>query len=145
MRPLCFDSPKVEGQDAIAIKVNVRSPNWWITLGCIMCRSRAGAKKGQNWIASSFHSRNRAQIRSPPSRAIKQRSCASQILRPARGVATLTPVLTPAGLSADMKPSSSSVYAGCDAFRRTPQEVLHIVYITDKKGVSNGGFYPKRT
>jgi len=44
-----------------------------------------------------------------------------------------------------MKPSSSSVYAGCDAFRRTPQEVLHIVYLTDKKGVSNGGFYPKRT
>ncbi len=28
------------------------------------------------------------------------------------------------------------------AFRRTPQEVLHIVYLTDKKGVSGGGFYP---
>ena len=28
------------------------------------------------------------------------------------------------------------------AFRRTPQEVLHIVYLTDKKGVSKGGFYP---
>ena len=29
------------------------------------------------------------------------------------------------------------------AFRRTPQEVLHIVYLTDKAGVSSGGFYPK--
>ena len=29
------------------------------------------------------------------------------------------------------------------AFRRTPQEVLHIVYLTDKPGVSSGGFYPK--
>ena len=28
------------------------------------------------------------------------------------------------------------------AFRRTPQEVLHIVYLTDKTGVSKGGFYP---
>jgi hypothetical protein len=28
------------------------------------------------------------------------------------------------------------------AFRRTPQEVLHIVYLTDQKGVSKGGFYP---
>ncbi|MCK1714644.1 MULTISPECIES: ferritin-like domain-containing protein [unclassified Bradyrhizobium] len=28
------------------------------------------------------------------------------------------------------------------AFRRTPQEVLHIVYLTDKQGVSKGGFYP---
>lgn len=27
-------------------------------------------------------------------------------------------------------------------FRRTPQEVLHIVYLTDKMGVSKGGFYP---
>jgi hypothetical protein len=29
------------------------------------------------------------------------------------------------------------------AFRRTPQEVLRIVYLTDKPGVSSGGFYPK--
>ena len=29
------------------------------------------------------------------------------------------------------------------AFRRTPQEVLHIVYLTDKAGVSSGGFHPK--
>jgi hypothetical protein len=28
------------------------------------------------------------------------------------------------------------------AFRRTPQEVLHIVYLTDKTGISKGGFYP---
>jgi Ferritin-like domain len=28
------------------------------------------------------------------------------------------------------------------AFRRTPQEVLRIVYLTDKPGVSKGGFYP---
>ncbi|MCC6889373.1 MAG: ferritin-like domain-containing protein [Hyphomicrobiales bacterium] len=28
------------------------------------------------------------------------------------------------------------------AFRRTPQEVLHIVYLTAKQGVSRGGFYP---
>jgi len=28
-------------------------------------------------------------------------------------------------------------------FTRTPQEVLHIVYITEKKGASSGGFYPK--
>ena len=28
------------------------------------------------------------------------------------------------------------------AFRRTPQEVLHIVYLTDQTGVSKGGFYP---
>jgi len=28
------------------------------------------------------------------------------------------------------------------AFRRTPQEVLHIVYLTEKKGVAAGGFYP---
>jgi hypothetical protein len=27
-------------------------------------------------------------------------------------------------------------------FRRTPQEVLHIVYLTEKAGVSQGGFYP---
>src|SRR3954469_4079505 len=29
------------------------------------------------------------------------------------------------------------------AFRRTPQEVLHIVYLNDKAGTSSGGFYPK--
>jgi hypothetical protein len=29
------------------------------------------------------------------------------------------------------------------AFHRTPQEVLRIVYLTDKPGVSSGGFYPK--
>ena len=28
------------------------------------------------------------------------------------------------------------------AFRRTPQQVLRIVYLTDKTGVSSGGFYP---
>jgi hypothetical protein len=28
------------------------------------------------------------------------------------------------------------------AFRRTPQEVLRIAYLTDKSGVSSGGFYP---
>jgi Ferritin-like domain len=28
------------------------------------------------------------------------------------------------------------------AFRRTPQEVLHIVYLTEQSGVSRGGFYP---
>jgi len=28
------------------------------------------------------------------------------------------------------------------AFRRTPQEVLHIVYLTDQTGVNKGGFYP---
>ncbi|WP_244627319.1 ferritin-like domain-containing protein [Microvirga tunisiensis] len=28
-------------------------------------------------------------------------------------------------------------------FRRTPQEVLRIVYLTDKAGVDSGGFYPK--
>jgi hypothetical protein len=28
------------------------------------------------------------------------------------------------------------------AFRRTPQEVLHIVYLTDQAGISKGGFYP---
>ena len=31
------------------------------------------------------------------------------------------------------------------ALRRTPQEVLRIVYLTDKSGVSSGGFYPKGT
>jgi hypothetical protein len=29
------------------------------------------------------------------------------------------------------------------AFRRTPQEVLRIVYLTDKAGAASGGFYPK--
>jgi hypothetical protein len=29
------------------------------------------------------------------------------------------------------------------AFRRTPQEVLRIVYLTDQSGVSSGGLYPK--
>jgi len=29
------------------------------------------------------------------------------------------------------------------AFRRTPKEVLRIVYLTDKDGVTSGGFYPK--
>ena len=29
------------------------------------------------------------------------------------------------------------------AFRRTPQEVLHIVYVTEKSGASAGGFYPE--
>jgi hypothetical protein len=28
------------------------------------------------------------------------------------------------------------------AFRRTPQEVLHIVYLTEQSGASKGGFYP---
>jgi len=28
-------------------------------------------------------------------------------------------------------------------FRRTPQQVLHIVYLTEKGGASSGGFYPK--
>ena len=28
------------------------------------------------------------------------------------------------------------------AFRRTPQEVLHIVYLTGTAGVSKGGSYP---
>lgn len=27
-------------------------------------------------------------------------------------------------------------------FRRTPQEVLHIVYLTEESGISKGGFYP---
>jgi hypothetical protein len=29
------------------------------------------------------------------------------------------------------------------AFHRTPEEVLRIVYLTDRAGVSSGGFYPK--
>jgi hypothetical protein len=29
------------------------------------------------------------------------------------------------------------------AFRRSPKEVLRIVYLTDKSGASSGGFYPK--
>jgi len=29
------------------------------------------------------------------------------------------------------------------AFRRTPQEVLRIVYLTDKAGATSGGFYPE--
>jgi hypothetical protein len=29
------------------------------------------------------------------------------------------------------------------AFTRTPQQVLRIVYLTDKDGVAGGGFYPK--
>ncbi len=29
------------------------------------------------------------------------------------------------------------------AFRRTPQEVLRIVYLTEKSGADSGGFYPK--
>jgi hypothetical protein len=29
------------------------------------------------------------------------------------------------------------------AFTRTPQEVLRIVYLTDKEGATSGGFYPK--
>ena len=28
------------------------------------------------------------------------------------------------------------------AFTRTPQEVLHIVYLTEQAGVRKGGFYP---
>jgi hypothetical protein len=28
------------------------------------------------------------------------------------------------------------------AFRRTPQEVLHIVYVTEQAGATSGGFYP---
>jgi hypothetical protein len=28
-------------------------------------------------------------------------------------------------------------------FRRTPQEVLRIVYLTEKTGIDSGGFYPK--
>jgi Ferritin-like domain len=39
---------------------------------------------------------------------------------------------------ANIVPSTSDAIA----FRRTPQEVLHIVYLTDKAGVSQGGFYP---
>ena len=29
------------------------------------------------------------------------------------------------------------------AYRRTPKEVLRIVYLTDKSGATSGGFYPK--
>jgi hypothetical protein len=29
------------------------------------------------------------------------------------------------------------------AFTRTPQQVLRIVYLTDKAGVEGGGLYPK--
>jgi len=29
------------------------------------------------------------------------------------------------------------------AFRRTPKEVLRIVYLTEKSGATSGGFYPK--
>jgi hypothetical protein len=39
---------------------------------------------------------------------------------------------------ANVVPSTSDAIA----FHRTPQEVLHIVYLTDQKGVSKGGFYP---
>jgi len=39
---------------------------------------------------------------------------------------------------ANFVPSTSDAIA----FRRTPQEVLRIVYLTDKPGVSQGGFYP---
>ena len=33
-------------------------------------------------------------------------------------------------------------YSDGIAFTRTPQEVLHIVYLTEQAGVSKGGFYP---
>jgi hypothetical protein len=33
--------------------------------------------------------------------------------------------------------------ASAIAFSRTPQQVLRIVYLTDKAGVSGGGLFPK--
>ena len=47
------------------------------------------------------------------------------------------------GIERDGKANFVPSNADGIAFRRTPKEVLRIVYLTDKAGVSSGGFYPK--
>jgi hypothetical protein len=46
------------------------------------------------------------------------------------------------GIRVDGKANIVPSNADGIAFRRTPQEVLHIVYLTGQQGVSKGGFYP---
>ena len=47
------------------------------------------------------------------------------------------------GIEVDGKANIVPSTADGIAFTRTPQEVLRIVYLTDKSGVSSGGFYPE--
>ncbi|WP_268929750.1 ferritin-like domain-containing protein [Mesorhizobium muleiense] len=47
------------------------------------------------------------------------------------------------GIQADGKANIVPSTPDAIAFTRTPQEVLRIVYLTDKDGVSKGGFYPE--
>jgi hypothetical protein len=47
------------------------------------------------------------------------------------------------GIRVDGKANFVPATPDAIAFRRTPQEVLRIVYVTDKSGASEGGFYPK--
>lgn len=46
------------------------------------------------------------------------------------------------GLQVDGKANIVPSTPDAIAFTRTPQEVLRIVYISDKEGASKGGFYP---
>jgi hypothetical protein len=46
------------------------------------------------------------------------------------------------GIRVDGKANFVPATPDAIAFRRTPQEVLHIVYLTEQSGVSKGGFYP---
>lgn len=47
------------------------------------------------------------------------------------------------GIMVDGKANFVPSDANGMAFRRTPQELLKIVYLTDKSGIQRGGFYPK--
>lgn len=53
-----------------------------------------------------------------------------------------TPEKEDEGIRIDGKANFVPSTADAIAFHRTPQQVLHIVYLTDKAGVSKGGFYP---
>jgi len=47
------------------------------------------------------------------------------------------------GIRVDGKANFVPSTADAIAFRRTPQEVLRIVYLSDKEGAAGGGFYPE--
>ena len=47
------------------------------------------------------------------------------------------------GIRTDVKANIVPSDSDGKAFTRTPQQVLKIVYLTDKAGVSSGGIFPK--
>jgi hypothetical protein len=79
------------------------------------------------------------------SRSILRRNCVSTIaIGTVRGLDKLDgPGDKDQGIERNGKANFVPATPDGMVFRRTPQEVLRVVYLTDKAGVDSGGFYPK--